>query len=168
VASTSTPQDRRVVAQGSLAERREEPWAAALADRVHEEHEPEEVDELGQLQVGVERADAEAGEEHRGHPQAHTGDLDLADEVAARRHEEEQEERVFFQVRDDVSEHRGVLLHVAFRGVEESGDGATPRFLEVSVVSGRDRAAPLAQRATRARTDPVFSWLVASGYGRSS
>ena len=82
---------------------------------------------------------------------------------SARRHEEEQEEGVLFEVSDDVSEHRGVLLHVAFRGVEESCGGASPRFLEVSVVSGLDRAAPLAQRATRARTDPVFSWLVASG-----
>ena len=71
--------------------------AAAQPDRVYEQHQAQQVDDLRQLHLRIQRAKKQSHEQHRRHAQAEAANLDTPDEVAQRRHDEQQQQRILQQ-----------------------------------------------------------------------
>jgi hypothetical protein len=87
-------QHEQVGLQPAGPEGAEEGRAAAQTDGVDEEHQTEQVDDLRQLEVGVQRADADADEEHRGDTERAARHAHAPQRVADTDDDEQQQERV--------------------------------------------------------------------------
>src|SRR3972149_5001701 len=91
------PHHKQIVTQPLAPEGSEEDGAAAQPDRVNEDDQAQLVDQLRQFEIGVERADGEADEQHGSHAQAAPPNLDPPQRIADGGNDEQQQQRIVNQ-----------------------------------------------------------------------
>ncbi len=77
-------EDQQVVTHAFAAEGSEKAGAAAQADCVDKDDQAEVVDDVGQLEVGMERADRKSREKNRRDAKTASADLDAPERIANR------------------------------------------------------------------------------------
>jgi hypothetical protein len=116
-------EDEEVRAQSAPAQRSEEAGPARQPDRVDEQREPEHPDGVGKLQPRVDRAGADAGEQHGGHAEREPEDADLPEQEAGSDDQEEDQNRVVGE-RVDHALSIGAMRSEAIRKRPDSGCGS--------------------------------------------